>query len=85
MQVKPLSLHCPDCRTPIQIRRIGLTSQRRLVVHCRCGSCKADTYLFQPLDDELIVSTQITDDMTREPDTQFLRSIGVALTDEKEC
>jgi hypothetical protein len=97
MRGEQVSLHCPECRSnaPVQIRRIGLTSQRQLIVHCRCGACEWNIYLVQPLadcwreypkwKDESTGGELSTDDMMQEPDTQFLRSMGVTLPDEKEC
>jgi hypothetical protein len=84
MRVKQLSLSCLVCRSkaPIRIRRIALTSQHQLVLHCRCRACQRNTYLVQPLDDEATVGEFSIDYIMREPDTQFLRSMGVALPDE---
>jgi hypothetical protein len=95
MRVEPVSLQCPECRSnaPIQVRRIG-TSEHRLVVHCQCAACERDIYLVQPLadcwrdyprwEDQSSVG-ELINDMMQEPDIQFLRSMGVAFPDEKEC
>jgi hypothetical protein len=65
------------------------------LVHFWCGACKRDVYLVFALsdcwrecpkpEDDLTVAELGTDDMMREPGTQFLRSLGVSLPDEKEC
>jgi hypothetical protein len=96
MGFRQLSLSCVDCggNTPIRIGRIGLTSQHQLLVHFWCGACKRSIYLVKALsdcwrecpksEDESTVGELITDNMMREPDTQFLHSLGVGLPDEKE-
>jgi hypothetical protein len=94
MRFMPLPLRCADCgsNTLIRIRRIGLTGQHQLLVHFWCGACKRDVYQVFALADcwrecpksegELTVAELGTDDMMREPDTQFLRSLGVSYPDE---
>jgi hypothetical protein len=98
MRIKQLPLRCDDygSDTPIEIRRVCLTSLHQILVHFRCGACKRDVYLVFALsecwrecpesEDESTVGELITfDDMMREPDIKFLRSMGVALPEEKGC
>jgi hypothetical protein len=94
MRFRQVSFQCPECRgnTPIRLRRIRLTSQRQLLVRFWCGACKRDIYRVKALsdcwrecpksEDELTVAELGTDDIMREPDTQFLRSMGVSFPDE---
>jgi hypothetical protein len=97
MRFRQLSLSCADCgaNAPIRIKRIGLTSQRQLLIHFWCGACKRNIYHAKALsdcwrecpksEDESSVAELGTGNMMREPDTQFLRSLGVTLPDEEEC
>jgi hypothetical protein len=97
MRFRHLPLRCDECgsNTPTWIRRIGLTSQHQLLVHFWCGACKRDIYQVFALsdcwrecpksEDGLTVGQLITDCMMREPDIQFLRSVGVSFPDEKGC
>jgi hypothetical protein len=89
MRFKPISLPC-DCGRclPARIRQVGLTPQHELVIKWRCACCKRTHYTVKSLADywrecpnplDALVAPKAATDEMREPDAQFLHSLGVRL------
>ena len=95
MRFRQIQLCCCECggRVPTRIRRVGLTPQHQLLIQFRCAGCKRDIYVVKDLadcwrecpgpKDELEVAEMGTT-RRREPDAQFLHSLGVKFPDGDE-
>ena len=92
----PISLRC-DCggRSPAQIRQVGLTAERQLVIQWRCSSCKRTLFSTKSLADywrecpsrgEAFAAGAKTRSGSRQDyDTRFLHSLGVAMPEGDEA
>jgi len=92
MNYEPLALFCRCGRSPDQIAKIGLTSQRQLVVHWQCTDCGESVVVFKGLSDcwrECPSRPDSTSDEASEDgsdiraeDFAFLDSIGITIPGE---
>jgi hypothetical protein len=94
MHFRPISLRC-DCggRFAARIRQVGLSRHRELVVHWWCPGCKRTHYTVKALADCWRECGQVGEEpdpaeldphQIREPDAQFLHSLGVSLPDDDQ-
>jgi len=94
MQFRQLPLKCCECggRTPARIKRVGLTPHHELVVHFLCLRCRKHIYVVKDLSDcwrecpkpgDVLEAADLGAPVIREPDLDFLHSLGVRLPDEE--
>ena len=86
-----MQLRCVCGLPPARIKRLGLNLKHQVVIHCWCAGCKKNIYVVLDLSDlwrecpkpehQPGVSAGSTA-LMREPDAEFLRSMGVKFPDE---
>jgi len=96
MRYETLQLHCECGQHTTRIREVGFTADHQLVLHWRCVACKKYVYVVKSLSDcwrdcpqeeetkEPKGTTDLSQDLLRENDIRFLRSLGVTLPDTVE-
>ena len=93
MRYETLQLHCECGQHTTRIREVGFTADHQLVLHWRCVACKKYVYVVKSLSDcwrdcpqeeELKGGGDLSQDLVKENDIQFLRSLGVTLPDTVE-
>jgi len=82
MNYRAIQLACPCGEVPDRILEVGVTSDRRLVVHFWCSSCSRVLFVSRSLSEcaEMCPSADPGSDphMHSPEDAQFLQSIGIA-------
>jgi hypothetical protein len=93
MKFRQLSLSCECGRAPSRLKRVGFTPQHQLVVHWQCPACKKEVYFVKdlsacwrecPRPEDAPESAEAANELVREPDAQFLHSLGIKFPDERE-
>jgi hypothetical protein len=84
-----IDLRCVCGLPPARIERLGLNAESQFVAHCWCAVCKKNIYMVMDLSDWWRESSSPETDgepastgLMREPDGDFLRSMGVRFPDE---
>ena len=83
-----IQLSCECGRPPARVRELGLTSDRQLVIHWRCGQCKKHMFVVKSLADywrecpstpvQRFADYQIATRSTYHADDErFLRQVGI--------
>jgi len=92
MRYETLQLNCECGQHTTRIREVGFTADHQLVLHWRCVACKKYVYVVKSLSDcwrdcpqeDDVKRTDLADDVLKENDLRFLRSLGVSLPDVVE-
>lgn len=95
MRYETLQLHCECGQHTTRIREVGFTADHQLVLHWRCVACKKYVYVVKSLSDcwrdcpqeeqqEEAKPVELPQEVLREHDIRFLRSLGVTLPDAVE-
>ncbi len=92
MRYESLQLICECGQHTNRIREVGFTADHQLVLHWRCLACKKYVYVVKSLSDcwrdcpreNETKPAPSAEDLLRENDLRFLRSLGVRLPDTVE-
>ena len=93
MRYETLQLHCECGQHTTRVREVGFTADHQLVLHWRCMACKKYVYVVKSLSDcwrdcpreeEMKGAGDLSQELMRENDIRFLRSLGVTLPDTVE-
>ncbi len=97
MRFRPISLLC-ECggRLPARIARVGLTPEHQLVIRWGCPACKRKHHTIRALTEcwrdctarapegEEVETVEVRAKGMRDPDAEFLHSLGVRFPNEEE-
>ena len=88
MPFKKLSFRCECGRSPSRISELGLTAEHHLVVGWWCTGCKRHIFIVKSLSDYWRECPGLSDEQPADAvqqvaitDAQFLRSMGIQLTE----
>ncbi|MBZ5579624.1 MAG: hypothetical protein LAP40_23960 [Acidobacteriia bacterium] len=91
MRYETLQLNCECGQHTTRIREVGFTADHQLVLHWRCVACKKYVYVVKSLSDcwrdcpqEEAKTVDMPQEVVKEQDLRFLRSLGVTMPDTVE-